>query len=294
MTSGGCAAMAEKIGAFQVLGTLGKGAHSTILHVRRSADGRQYALKVVPIHGEQDLKFLEQAEHEYEVAQRLDHPNLIKVFTIEKVRKLGFLGVREVRLLIEYVNGQTLDKFELLRIPQLVQIFVGVASGLVQMHRRNICHADMKPGNIMLSHTGEVKIIDYGLAWIRGQNKGRVQGTPEYMAPEQVKQRVVNEKTDIFNFGATMYRLVTFRHIPLVVAEGGVALDHNGWASTLKPVLQVAPKTPKVLAELIERCLAYYPSQRPEAMSEIQGALDHLADELVTSDDDKLEAMEWQ
>ena len=286
--------MAEKIGAFQVLGTLGKGAHSTILHVRRSADGRQYALKVVPIHGNHDLKFLEQAEHEYDVAQRLDHPNLIKVIAIEKIRTLGFLSVREVRLLIEYVNGKTLDTFPMLRIPQLVQIFVGVASGLVQMHRRSVCHADMKPGNIMLSHTGDVKIIDYGLAWIKGENKGRVQGTPEYMAPEQVKQRVVNEKTDIFNFGATMYRLVTFRHVPLVVAAGGVALDHNGWKSQLKSVREGSPQCPQALADLIEKCIAYYPNQRPEAMSEIQGALDHLADEVVTSEDDKLEAMEWQ
>jgi eukaryotic-like serine/threonine-protein kinase len=286
--------MAVKIGAFQVLGTLGSGAHSTILHIRRSADGKQYALKVVPINGPKDLKFLDQAEHEFEVAQRLDHPNLIKVYALEKARTLGFLGVREVRLLIEYVNGKTLDKFPLLRASQLVQIFVDVASGMVQMHRRNICHADMKPGNIMLSHTGEVKVIDFGLAWIRGENKGRVQGTPEYMAPEQVKQRIVNEKTDIFNFGATMYRLVTFRHIPPVLTDGGIALDHNAWKSALKPVRDVAPKTPKPLAELIEKCLAYYPSQRPGAMSEIQGALDHLVDELVTTDDDKLEALEWQ
>jgi serine/threonine protein kinase len=284
----------DKIGTFQVLGTLGKGAHSTILHIRRSVDGRQYALKLVPIHGPGDLKFQEQAEHEFAIAKKLDHPNLIKVFCLEKVRTLGFLGVKEVRLLIEYVNGKTLDTFEVLGIPQLVQIFVQVAAGLTQMHRRGIYHADLKPGNIMLSRTGEVKVIDYGLAWMKGENKGRVQGTPEYMAPEQVKQRLVNEKTDMFNFGATMYRLVTFRHIPLVVAEGGLALDHNGWKSQLKPVLECNPKAPKPLAELIEKCLAYYPNQRPEMMSEIQGTLDHLADELVRTEDDKLEALEWQ
>lgn len=286
--------MADKIGTFQVLGTLGKGAHSTILHIRRSADGRQYALKVVPINGDAELKFLEQAEHEFAVAQKLDHPNLIKVAALEKVRKYGILGVKEVRLLIEYVNGQALDKFELLTLPQLVQIFVGVASGLVHMHRRNVCHADMKPNNIMLSRTGDVKIIDYGLAWIKGENKGRVQGTPEYMAPEQVKQRVVNERTDIFNFGATMYRLVTFRHIPRVVAEGGVALDQKAWNALLKPVRDCTAKCPKALADVIEKCIAYHPNQRPEQMSVIQGALDHLADDLVRSPDDKLEAMEWQ
>jgi serine/threonine protein kinase len=286
--------MADKIGAFQVLGTLGKGAHSTILHIRRSADGRQYALKLVPIRGEEDLKFLEQAEHEYRVAQLLDHSNLIKVFALEKIRKLGLLGVKEVRLLIEYVNGQTLDKMPALGIPQLVQMFVGVASGMVQMHRRNVCHADMKPNNIMLSRTGDVKVIDYGLAWIKGENKGRLQGTPEYMAPEQVKQRVVNEKTDIFNFGATMYRLVTGQYVPQLLGEGGVPLDHTNWKKLLKPVREVNPQAPKPLADIIEKCLAYHPNQRPEAMSEIQGALDHLADDLVQSPDDRLEALEWQ
>src|SRR5437764_935429 len=71
-----------RIGKFQVVGTLGSGAHSTILHVRRSADGTNYALKVVPISGPQDQKFLDQAEHEYRVAQMLDHPNLIKVYAL--------------------------------------------------------------------------------------------------------------------------------------------------------------------------------------------------------------------
>ncbi len=286
--------MAEKIGPIQILGTLGKGAHSTILHVRRSADARQYALKIVPIKTEEDLKFLEQAEHEFRVAQRLDHPNLIKVFALEKLRKLGFLGIREVRLLIEYVNGRTLDTFGVLALPKLVQIFVQVASGLAYMHRRDVCHADLKPNNIMLSRTGEVKIIDYGLAWIKGQNKGRVQGTPEYMAPEQAKHRVVNERTDLFNFGATMYRMCAWRHIPSVVADGGVALTAKAWESLLKPVQACNPDVPPALADLIHGCVAYNPHQRPERVSEVQGALDHLADELVRSPDDRLEALEWQ
>src|SRR5262245_56994416 len=74
------------IGKFQVLGQLGTGAHSTILHVRRSVDSRSYALKVVPIDGPQDRKFLEQARHEFHVAQQLDHPNLIKIYALETER----------------------------------------------------------------------------------------------------------------------------------------------------------------------------------------------------------------
>jgi len=160
-----------------VLGTLGKGANSSILHIRCSSDGKQYALKVVPIKSKEEQKFLEQAKHEFKVAQLLDHPNLIKIYALETPRDWLF-RIRKVHLLLEYVNGKTLDKIAGLSIPRLVQIFTRVADGLVQMHRRGVCHADLKPGNIMLSRTGEVKVIDYGLAWIKGERKGRVQGTP--------------------------------------------------------------------------------------------------------------------
>src|ERR1700745_3007815 len=96
------------IGKFQVVGTLGTGAHSTILHIRRSADARPYALKVVPIGGPEDAKFQEQAQHEFRVAQLLDHPNLIKIYALETARDWLFRP-RKLHLLIEYVNGKALD-----------------------------------------------------------------------------------------------------------------------------------------------------------------------------------------
>lgn len=288
--------MSESIGSFQVLGKLGTGAHSTILHIRRNKDAKAYALKVVPIDGPEDQKFLEQAEHEFAVAQKLDHPNLIKIYCLEKVRALGFLGsVKEVRLLIEYVHGQTLDQFKLIPMPQLVQIFVRVASGLVMMHRRNIYHADLKPNNILVGHGDVVKVIDFGLAWIKGEAKDRVQGTPEYMAPEQVTKKIVNEATDIFNFGATMYRMVTWRNIPSLMAGAG-SLSHSAatYERAYKKVLELSPATPPALAELIDQCLAYHPRQRPERVSEVQGTLDHLADELIRGPEDELANWEWE
>src|SRR5881398_1124299 len=95
----------DKIGKFQVLGTLGKGANSSILHVRRSADSKNYALKVVPIGGPEDKKYLDQARHEHAIAQLFDHPNLIKIYTLEVERDWLF-RVRRAHLLIEYVNGK--------------------------------------------------------------------------------------------------------------------------------------------------------------------------------------------
>jgi eukaryotic-like serine/threonine-protein kinase len=272
-------AATERIGKFQVLAPLGRGAHSSILHIRRQADGKQYALKVVPLAGPDDQKFLEQARHEFKVSQKLDHLNLVKIIALEEVKDWLF-RVRKAQLLIEYVNGKTLDTVPPLSVPKLVQVFAQIAAGLAHMHARNVLHADMKPNNVMLSRTGEVKIIDYGLAWIKGDDKSRLQGTPEYMAPETVKRKLVNERTDIFNFGATMYKLTTFRLPPSTVPEGQMDLDPELWHRQLKPVQECNAAAPKPLAELIQQCLSFDARKRPESMREVQYALDKLAEQV--------------
>lgn len=288
--------MAEKIGAFQVLSHLGEGAHSSIMQIRRNSDGRQYALKIVKIEDAEDEKFLEQAEHEFEVAQKLDHPNLIKIYCLEKIKSFGLFGgkVKEVRQLIEFVNGKTLDKFKIIPLGIMLQVFRDVASALVMMHRRNIFHGDLKPNNIMLSKSGNVKVFDFGLSWIKGQEKNRIQGTPEYMAPEQVK-KTVNEKTDIFNFGATMYRLLTWHFIPPVIpiGENSVPVNEETWKRNFKPVCERNPKCPKSLARLVEHCLAFRASQRPETMSEVYEDLVVLVQKYVKPEDDQLSTWEW-
>jgi serine/threonine protein kinase len=280
------------IGKFMVVGPLGTGAHSSILHIRREADSKNYALKVVPIDGPDEQKYLDQAEHEFRVAQMLDHPNLIKVYALERVKD-WFFRVKKVQLLIEYVHGKTLDTCPRLSLPQQVQVFKMAADGLCHMHKRKVYHADLKPNNIMLSRSGEVKILDYGLAWIQGEIKDRVQGTPEYMAPEQVRHRMVNERTDIYNFGATMYRILTLRLPPPALGEDGTPVDSRTWQRLFVPVLQANRAVPPVLAELVTACLSYNARQRPETMAQIQNTLDRLADDLVHDLEDELTAVDW-
>ncbi len=281
------------IGKFQILGTLGQGAHSTILQVRCQSDSRQYALKVVPIEGKEDQKFYDQAEHEFRVAQMLDHPNLIKVYAFEPQRDWLF-RVKKVHLLIEYVNGKTLDTVPALAVPRLVQVFTRIASGLFHMHRRNVLHADLKPNNILLSRAGDVKIIDFGLAWIKGQAKERVQGTPEYMAPEQAKHGQVTEKTDIYNFGATMYRLTTWRLPPSTVpAPDSPGMTSKVFEKMLKPVRELNANAPRELCDVIHACLAYNPDRRPTRVSDVLDKLKMLETRLVRSPEDSLETLEW-
>ncbi len=282
----------DKIGKFTVLGTLGSGAHSSILHVRRAEDEKEYALKLVNIEEKEDLKYLEQAKHEFRVGQMLNHPNLVKVYAFE-TESGWFTGPKKAKLLIEYVPGRTMDKLPLQRMAKLLRMFERIADGLTHMHKQGVCHADMKPNNLMYERGTRVKVLDYGLAWIKGEGKDRLQGTPEYIAPETVEHKLINERTDIYNFGATMYRLVTLQLPPCwLTREDELPMDKKAFKEQLKPVRSVNPMVPEGLAELIHQCLQPNANKRPERMSHIQGTLDQLADEAAAKLSDPAEIEE--
>ena len=269
----------DKIGKFSVLATLGAGAHSSILHIRRADDGREYALKVVNIESDEEKKFLDQAEHEFRVGQMLDHPNLVKVLAFE-TEKNWLFKIKKAKLLVEFVKGETLDKVKLLKRHKMLRVFEQVAAGIVHMHRRNVLHADLKPSNIMLGRGTTVKVLDYGLAWIKGEPKDRVQGTPEYLAPETVSHKLVNERTDMFNFGATLYRLVTFKLPPSVMSDlAGVPMTEKMYKSIYKPVNEIFATTPAPLCSLIHKCMEFKANKRPDSFVQIQSALATMADE---------------
>ena len=282
----------DKIGKFTVLDTLGSGAHSSILHVRREADSKEYALKLVPIEDKDDRKYLEQARHEFRVGQMLNHPNLVKVYAFETDGG-WFSGPKKARLLLEYVPGQTMDKLPLVRMAKLIRVFERIADALTHMHKQGAFHADMKPNNLIYDGGTRVKVIDYGLAWIKGEAKDRVQGTPEYMAPETAEHKLINERTDLYNFGATMYRLVTLQLPPSwVLGDAGLPMDKKTFRDQLKPVRSINPLVPEGLADLIHQCLEPNALKRPERMSQVQGTLDQLADEAAAKLNDPAELEE--
>lgn len=273
-------AILQSIGKFQIVGTLGTGAHSTILHVRRQADSREYALKIVSIADKSELKFLEQARHEFRIAQMLGHQNLIKIYCLE-TQKDWFFRIKKVSVLVEYVNGKTLDLVPPMPMGKLVPVLARATMGLMHMHRRGVYHADLKPSNIMLGKRGEVKIIDFGLAHVKGEPKGRIQGTPEYMAPETAHGKIINERTDIFNFGATMYRLTTLKPPPTTISSSdSVKINEKTWKLLLKPVHELNLSVPKKLSNLIHQCLSFNPEARPERMGVIYEDLKQIADDL--------------
>ncbi len=267
---------------FEILGELGQGAASKILHIRDPESYQHYAMKVVIRRTADEGKFLEQAKHEFEVAQKLDHPSLIKVYDIRVLKK--WFREREVRTLLEYVNGESLEQMTNPDVGLLVVVFAEVAGAVSFMHRCGVYHADLKPNNIMVSRSGQIKVIDFGLAWFRGDRKGRIQGTPGYLAPEQLRDRLVTEATDIFNLGATMYRLLTGR-----LASGGITAAGSsfmGGKVVITPVLEIKPNVPKELSDLVSRCCDNKPQKRPANMAEVSALLTKLAEQMQLTMED--------
>ncbi len=267
---------------FEVLGELGQGAGSRILHIRDPDGLQHYAMKVVVRRSGDEDKYLDQAKHEFDVATRFDHPALLKIHDIRVIRK--WFREREVRTLLEYVNGQTVEQLKEPSVPLLAVIFAEVAAAVAHMHSRGVFHADLKPNNIMVTKSGQVKVIDFGLAWLRGQKKDRVQGTPGYLAPEQMQDRTVNAATDIFNLGATIYRVLTGR-----MASGGMVGAGGKFVpsqSALTPAFEINPAVPRTLSDLVNRCCAAQPHGRPPSMNDVAESLSQVTREHGVSTDD--------
>lgn len=258
------------IGKFEVLAPLGQGAGSTILKIRRAADDRVYALKVVTIADPEDLRYVEQVENEYEIGRELEHPNIVQIFGMEKSRRL--LRISGAKLWMEFIDGLPLARLGKLPLLRLVAIYFRVAAGMTYLHQRGIFHADLKPDNIMVGTSHEVKIIDLGLAWRRGQKKERVQGTLEFLAPEQAHDRIVTEKTDIYNFGAAMYRTLTGDPVPEQLRDRQAARLGDVDAF-VRPLSTHNEAVPSALDELVRQCVRFDPAERPTSMREIRDRL---------------------
>src|SRR5438552_3390099 len=261
--------MAQKLLHYEVLERLGEGARSTIYRVRDPDTPNQfYALKHVIRTDPKDIRFIEQMENEFEISRQFTHPNLRRSYDL-KISKSLLLKVNEAFLLMELVDGKPLD----VRLPsdmmQIVDCFIASASGLKAMHQMGYVHCDIKPNNILRNDQGVVKIIDFGQSCRIGTVKERIQGTPDYIAPEQVARRPVSVPTDVFNLGATLYWALTGRHIPTLYTvnkkgENSFLLD-----TRIDTPQDLNPKVPPALSNLVIECISTKPTKRPADMDEV-------------------------
>ena len=250
---------------YRIVQLLGNGARSTIWQVRHISTGKFYALKRVVKRERSDFRFIEQVETEYANSHKLNHPNLRKVHNLKRIRR--WLAISEIQLMMEYCSGDTIQNARPQSIPRIVEIFSTVAAVLDHMNSRGIIHADTKPNNILIGDDGEIKVIDLGHSCDVGTVKDRIQGTPDFIAPEQVQRRPLDYRTDIFNFGASLYWALTGRAIPSALPQtDSIRMKRE---HVLHPIAELNPGVPQALIKLVEDCIEPIPANRPGSMKDI-------------------------
>lgn len=258
------------VGGFTILKRIGTGARSTIYLASDEENGMQVALKRVIYEKPEDSRIFEQVETEYKVARAVDHPYIRKCYDLRKVRSM--FRVREMLLAMEYFDGTSLEDGPALSLGDVLLVFRMVATGLNVMHQHGFVHCDIKPNNILISKSGSIKIIDLGQSCKIGTVKSRIQGTPDYIAPEQVKRKPLSPKTDIFNLGATMYWALTGKHAPTLIPKK----NKFGLPVTVprRAPHELKKQLPTGISNLVMDCIEDEPVNRPTNMVTVISRLD--------------------
>jgi serine/threonine protein kinase len=258
------------VGGYSIISRIGTGARTTIYEALDIHNDKKVALKRAIYRKPQDSRIFEQIETEYKVASRIEHPYVRKCLKLKKIRSM--LRVREVLLAMELFDGESLEDGPTLSLVDVLVVFRMVASGLNAMHQHGYVHSDIKPNNILMNTSGEIKIIDLGQSCKIGTVKPRIQGTPDYIAPEQVKRRPLGPKTDIFNLGATMYWALTGTTIPTLIPKK----DEFGFTipQERRSPNEIRRQIPIGLSKLVMDCVEDNPQERPDNMLTVISRLD--------------------
>ena len=269
---------------YQVVQFLGSGARSTIWHVRESETGHPFALKRVVKAKSSDSRFIEQAVNEYEVGSSLEHPGVRRIHLLRRHKRL--LRVREVHLLMELCEGLTLQSNRPQDIGAVVRVFGEVANSLAYMNASGYVHADTKPNNIIIATDGTVKLIDLGQSCRIGTVKKRIQGTPDFIAPEQVHRHPLDARTDVYNFGAALYWTLTGRAIPTALATAKKRGVYTVNMSADMPE-ELNPNVTTSLSKLVMDCIERKPARRPENMNDVARRLSLIAHTIKRNNEHK-------
>jgi eukaryotic-like serine/threonine-protein kinase len=258
-------AVGHRLGRFTLVRELGRGGMGVVWEAEDPELSRRVAVKVVKPGANARVRGHEWLQREAEAVARLSHPNIVTLFDF---------GLAETGpyLVFELLRGQPLDKRLRggpLPFDSVLAIGIEVSRALVHAHRAGVVHRDLKPANVYVSDAGEVKVLDFGLAALLGRTGPREGGTPAFMAPEQWRGELGDERTDLFALGVTLFSALT-GGVPYPVKEGRSAVEQAGPTPRLPPAV-----APARFRRLVERCLERDPSRRPGSSKAV---LDELRD----------------
>ena len=208
----------DNIGKYQIEDIIHKGAFRTIYKAHDPFLDRDVAIKVSTFPDEQESEENSQQLRnsfflETRAIGKLQHPNIVSVYD-------AGVGDRQTYIVMEYINAKSLTSIlknnEKLSVEKVIDIIFKCCKALEYAHAKNVIHRDIKPGNILLADSGDVKIVDFGVAKIRDNidtMSTGIYGSPSYMAPEQVEEHSVRPSTDLYALGAVFYELLTGKRL---------------------------------------------------------------------------------
>jgi eukaryotic-like serine/threonine-protein kinase len=275
-----------RLGHYEVVGPLGSGGMGEVYRAKDTKLGREVAIKVLPRHLQQDEDAMARFEREAKVISGLNHPNILTIHEVGKVRVRGDWRATHY-MVTELIDGVTLRDLMSKETDgrKLVEYLAQVADALQKAHSASVVHRDLKPENIMISSDGYAKVLDFGLAkfvgaWVAGKEEdksptekfqtqqGIVIGTLGYMSPEQVQGRPLDSRSDIFSFGCILYE----------VLSGKRAFEADGVVDTLHHILHSPPPSlpPQItldLRKIVDKCLAKQAEGRFDTMRAVAAAI---------------------
>ena len=273
---------AGRVKGYELIARIAYGAGSTVWRARALKTGEICALKIASRSDGVDSRHFRQIVNEYRTARRFDHPNLARVHELISSRVL-FL-VTQMALAMEYVPGVNLAELrqkKKLSAAHLLDLYMQLAEGLSYMHSQNVVHLDMKPQNVIVTPEGQVKIVDFGLCMPAGNYNRRVQGTPDFMAPEQIRMGWVDERTDVYNLGATMFYLITGNSVQMTLTARNGNGNGNGKATVASQTFRsLKIDVPGPLESLILASCRPQPAERPHTMAQVLADLHDIASKL--------------
>ena len=270
-------------GRYQIIEELGKGGMGKVYKVHDTKIKEKIALKLIKPEIAKDKKTIERFSNELRLARKIRHKNVCQMFDLGEEKGTQFITM-------EYVSGEDLRssirRFGQLPIGKSISIANQICEGLAEAHRQGVVHRDLKSNNIMIDKEGNVRIMDFGIARsleAKGITAAGVMiGTPEYMSPEQVEGKDVDQRSDVYSLGIVLYEMVTGR----VPFEGDtpftVGVKHK--SETPKDPKELNSQISEDLSLIILRCLEKEKEKRYQSAGELRSELKSIEKGIPASD----------
>ena len=281
-----------RLGHYKIRQKLGRGGMGEVYLADDLKLGRQVALKLLP-PGRLSDKQLQRFDREARLVASLSHPNIVTIFSVERDAGVPFLTMEliEGRTLEEIIPEGGLDRGELFAIA------VPLVAAVAAAHEKGVIHRDLKPANVMVTASGQVKVLDFGLAKLEEARlgdaapdpdaatltqDGAILGTTLYMAPEQARGEPCDARSEVFSLGVMLYQMATGR-LPFA-GESKAELLSAILRDEPPPVFEARPGLPRQLGRIVSRCLKKDPAERFQTVRGLGTELSSLEDELRSAD----------